>query len=287
MKRIACIGEAMIELSMDGSRADVGVAGDTLNTAVYMRRAAPSLSIDYMTCLGDDPFSNRIQDFIGAAQLGTQAINVIPGGSPGLYAITTTPDGERSFTYWRSAAAARQLFSDGNFDALSTYDAIYFSGISVAILPQEIRQSLINWLNQSDVTFIYDSNYRPRLWESQQIAQTVTRDLWKRADIALPSIDDEMALFNETEDEVAERFVQSAKQGALKRGASGPISLGETVTQEYPAAAKVVDTTAAGDSFNAGYLGALLTGKTQAEALMSGHMLAAKVVQHRGAIIPE
>jgi 2-dehydro-3-deoxygluconokinase len=94
----------MIELSMAGTDAQVGVAGDTLNTAIYLHRAAPALSVDYVTCLGDDPFSTRIHDFIAAQGVGTSAIHNIAGASPGLYAITTTPEGERSFTYWRRHA---------------------------------------------------------------------------------------------------------------------------------------------------------------------------------------
>jgi 2-dehydro-3-deoxygluconokinase len=50
---------------------------------------------------------------------------------------------------------------------------------------------------------------------------------------------------------------------------------------------EVLDTTAAGDSFNGGYLGALLAGKGQAAALQAGHAMAARVVQFRGAIIPK
>ncbi|MGC1494234.1 MAG: sugar kinase [Sulfitobacter sp.] len=286
MTKIACIGEAMIELSMAGDDAQVGVAGDTLNTAIYLRRTAPALLVDYMTCLGDDPFSARIQSFIADQGIGTSAILQIPHKSPGLYAITTTADGERSFTYWRNTSAARQLFSDGDFDRLATYDAVYLSGISLAILPHEVRIALLEWLEKSSITVIYDSNYRPRLWDSVEHARQITTAMWQRADVALPSIDDEMALFDETDAQVTDRFSQHKSTGALKRGADGPLSLGETVEQNYPAATHVVDTTAAGDSFNGSYLGAYLTGQDQAAALMSGHMLAAKVVQHRGAIIP-
>ena len=75
-------------------------------------------------------------------------------------------------------------------------------------------------------------------------------------------------------------------RGALKRGAQGPHSLGEQVTQSYPPASRVIDTTAAGDSFNGGYLAALQTGATQAEALMAGHRLASHVVGAKGAIVP-
>ncbi|WP_299826187.1 sugar kinase [uncultured Roseobacter sp.] len=290
MTRVACIGEAMIELSMQGTTAQVGVAGDTLNTAIYLKRAARDVSVDYVTCLGDDPFSEQIRAFIGAQGIGCAAIRTIEGKSPGLYAITTTDAGERSFTYWRSASAARDLFQAGggyDFDLLAGYDLIYLSGITMAILPHAVRLALIDWLADTPVRFAYDSNYRPKLWEDRQTAQEVTQALWARADIALPSIDDEMALFEETEADVAARFAAYPGGGALKRGETGPLSLADPVDQTYAPATRVVDTTAAGDSFNGGYLGALVQGKPQAEALRAGHGCAARVVQHRGAIIPE
>ncbi|MGB7241871.1 MAG: sugar kinase [Sulfitobacter sp.] len=286
MTRVACIGEAMIELSMTGEDAQLGVAGDTLNTAIYLHRMAPELTVDYVSCVGDDPFSVRIMDFASQQGIGISAIRQITGMSPGLYAITTTPDGERSFTYWRSASAARHLFADLDFSVLARYDAIYLSGISLAILPQPVRVAFLDWLNASPVKLIYDSNYRPRLWESIENARQITSAMWKRADVALPSIDDEMALFEETAAQVSARFAARGGVGALKRGADGPMSLGCAVSQSYPTVSKVADTTAAGDSFNGGYLAALLTGGSQADALMAGHQLAATVVQHRGAIMP-
>ena len=287
MKRVACIGEAMIELSLTGQNAQVGVAGDSLNTAIYLCRSSRELTVDYITCLGDDPISDRISDFMSDNGIGTSQIKRILGASPGLYAITTTVEGERSFTYWRSSSAARQLFADGDFSALENYDAVYLSGVSMAILPHSVRLGLLEWLNQSLIEVIYDSNYRPNLWENIEDAQKITSAFWRRADIALPSIDDEMLLFDETAVEVTARFSANATTGALKRGEQGPLSLGAEVHQTYSSAPKVVDTTAAGDSFNGGYLGSLLSGNSQADALMEGHNLAMCVVQHRGAIIPE
>lgn len=290
MTRIAAIGEAMIELSIEGETARVGVAGDTLNTAIYLKRAAPGLSVDYITCLGDDPFSDRIETFISAQRIGTDHCKRLIGRSPGLYAITTSAQGERSFTYWRSASAARSLFeAEGGykFDLLADYDLIYLSGISVAILPAPARAALLEWLNATPIKLAYDSNYRPRLWESASRARETTKAFWDRADILLPSIDDEMALFEETAEHVEARLRRHGRQGALKRGAQGPVSLGEVVSQEYAPAPSVVDTTAAGDSFNGAYLAAHLCGAKQKTALLKGHETAAQVVQHRGAIIPQ
>ncbi|MEP4197779.1 MAG: sugar kinase [Aliishimia sp.] len=284
--RVACIGEAMIELSMQGDAAGVGVAGDSLNTAIYLKRVAPDIQVDYITRLGVDALSDRIHDFAASQGIGTSAITRDPNGTPGLYAISLREDGERSFTYWRSAAAARGMFGDGDFSGLDDYDLIYLSGISLAILPAQVRADLLAHIATSGIRMAFDSNYRPKLWEDAETARAMCRAFFERCDIALPSIDDEMALFEETEDQVTARCTGMRATGALKRGAQGPLGLGEDVTQTYDPAAKVVDTTAAGDSFNGAYLGALLAGKTQAEALLAGHNMAATVVQHRGAIIP-
>jgi 2-dehydro-3-deoxygluconokinase len=276
----------MIELSLQGDCATVGVAGDTLNTAIYLHRGAPGLQVDYVTRLGDCPFSHRIRAFIAAQGVGVEQVQMMPGRSPGLYAITTRDDGERSFSYWRDSAAARTLFEGGDFGVLGGYDTLYLSGISLAILPHPVRCALVDWLTRSRVQLVYDSNYRPRLWDSVDHAREITRALWQRADIALPSVDDEMALFGETAEQVEARFARFDGVGALKRGKAGPMSLGAPVQQDYPPAAQVVDTTAAGDSFNGGYLAALLTGASQRDALRRGHDLASRVVRFRGAIIP-
>ena len=287
MKRIACIGEAMIELSMDGDQAHLAVAGDTLNTAIYLKRSSPDITVDYVTCLGQDTFSKRIEEFIAANDLGHANIQRIAHKSPGLYAINTAPDGERSFTYCRGDSAARQMFLDADFRVLEQFDGLYLSGITLAILPQNIRLALLEWLHTVQVQVIFDSNYRPYLWEDCAMAQKIIAAFWQRADISLPSIDDEMDVFGETEAQVAQRFFTQAKSGALKRGARGPLSLGEPVDAQYEPVTEVLDTTAAGDSFNGGYLGALLAGKGQAAALQAGHAMAARVVQFRGAIIPK
>ncbi|SQA98710.1 fructoselysine 6-kinase [Cedecea neteri] len=77
----------------------------------------------------------------------------------------------------------------------------------------------------------------------------------------------------------------------IKRGAESCLVsvIGES-TLEVPALRlpkeKVVDTTAAGDSFSAGYLAVRLTGGTAEAAAKRGHLTAGTVIQYRGAIIP-
>lgn len=172
-------------------------------------------------------------------------------------------------------------------------DIIYLSGISLAILTPVARQRLINVLasrRAEGAKIAFDSNYRPKLWEDAKTARSTTQAIWEIADFALPSIDDEMVLFGDASEEaVIDRFAKKTWQGiAIKRGVRGPLSLHLAADEhpDFPSARTVVDTTAAGDSFNGGYLAACLEGAGEVERLLAGHELASRVVGVNGAIIP-
>lgn len=298
IQSICCIGEVMIEL-FNGREGNIalGVAGDTYNTAVYLKRQLKDadVTVSYCTALGTDPYSDKIKSELEGYGLDTTCIEWRSDKIPGLYAVDTDDEGERSFTYWRSDAAARTLFQEPcevSFESLNKFDLIYLSGISMAILPAGIRAKLMDFIQEfraNGGTFAYDSNYRPRLWESKEAAQELNAQMWKISDISLPSVDDEMFLFeDDTEEAVVERLHGfGITTGALKRGSEGPLDLaGKAVAQNLTSVAKVIDSTAAGDSFNAGYLAAFVLGQSTQEQMEAGHNLAAKVITHPGAIIP-
>ncbi len=295
--KIACVGEAMAELSLIAPRPEVGFAGDALNTAVYLHRSltkthANTHEVAFVSAVGVDPLSDRMTAFIAAQGVATRCIATHPDRLPGIYAIGTDATGERSFHYWRGDSAARTMFRDG-FGVLDGFDVIYLSAITLAILPADVRLGLLEWLEGWPGTVAFDSNYRARLWQSDAAARQAVSRAWGRADIGLPSLDDEMALFGDRDEaEVLARLRghgDGPRTGALKRGARGPASLSGAGAgggdARCPVADSVVDTTAAGDSFNGGFLAALLTGASEQDAMIAGHRLAVDVIARPGAIV--
>lgn len=301
-KTIAVIGECMLELSRE-SRDQSGCSlpmnlsygGDTLNCAVYLARQG--VDVDYVTALGDDPMSEWMVEQWRGERVGCRHVSFSPGAVPGLYLIETDKHGERSFFYWRDNAPVRRLLddpADSNhlFAQLADYPWIYLSGITLAIYSESSRQRLFAHLadyRHNGGKVIFDGNYRPNLWSSQHQTFQAYEAMYRLTDIALPTLEDEQQVFGDADqDEIVARL-RSLGVGeiALKMGAQGClVVLGDE--RELVAANKVtvVDTTSAGDSFNAGYLAARLSGQTAFEAAKAGHRLASVVIQHRGAIIP-
>lgn len=296
---IACLGEAMIEMVADAavSTAALGVAGDAVNTAIYLRRSLPSEhEVAFVSMVGQDRLSDRIAAFVAGEGVSTDLLVRHPERLPGLYLISTGADGERSFGYWREASAARAMFAAPHgiaFERLERFDVVFATAISLAILPQSDRHRFLDWIERFRARggrFVFDSNYRPALWPDRETARRDVARAWTCCDIALPSLDDEMALFGDADETaVLERLRgYGVRHGALKRGASGPLPIASDAPPMpfFAPAANVVDTTAAGDSFDGAFLAGWLTGGDIAAASAAGHALAAHVVTFPGAIAP-
>lgn len=291
----------MIEITeRQGDGLSYGFAGDTLNTAVYMARSFENSnhSIDYVTAVGDDDFSKEMMSLWTEEGVGTELVTVIPGELPGLYWVRTDSRGERSFFYWRKETAAQKLMeatqSSGITERLSHYNMVYLSGITLAILVPESRNLLLEMLVQlrrSGVTIVFDTNYRPRLWDSQQEAQLWLTRLAEVSQVATVSFDDEQALFddNSPQETVSRLHSAGVSEVIVKNGSAACLASDTKQQMEIPVktVVKQVDTTAAGDSFNAGYLNARIRGKGIVESVEEAQQLAARVVQFPGALVPK
>ncbi|MDF3007142.1 MAG: 2-dehydro-3-deoxygluconokinase [Enterobacter kobei] len=205
-RKIAVIGECMIELSQKGSEVNRGFGGDTLNTSVYIARQVEpeALRVHYVTALGTDNFSQQMLDAWQSENVVTDLTQRMENRLPGLYYIETDSTGERTFYYWRNEAAAKFWLESEQSAAiceeLATFDYLYLSGISLAILSPASRDKLLSLLRECRANggkVIFDNNYRPRLWASKEETQQVYQQMLECTDIAFLTLDDEDALWGQ------------------------------------------------------------------------------------------
>jgi 2-dehydro-3-deoxygluconokinase len=299
LQRVAVVGECMLELQGEAfgtMRQTFG--GDTLNTAVYLARltGARGLGVQYATALGEDSLSEGLLTRWQAENVGTDLVRRIPGRMPGLYLIEVDAGGERRFSYWRDQSAAKAYFDGAASpleEASDRFDVLYLSGISLAILPPAGRErllALMGAMRAHGAVVAFDNNYRPRLWPDAADARAMFMRAFALATLAFVTADDHQALMGlpAIDDGIAAARGLPTPELVIKRGSASTLVRSNGLWAEAPTETveRVVDTTAAGDSFAAGYLSRRLTGASAADAARFGNRVAARVIQHRGALIP-
>ncbi|MXO64509.1 sugar kinase [Altererythrobacter endophyticus] len=263
--------------------------GDTLNTAVHLARFGHRVS--YASALGSDPESTALCRSWSEEQLDCSLILSHPSRKVGQYYVLVDEEGERSFSYDRSMSAAREMFTlPGQEDwqnDIAHAELFVFSLISLAILPDNGREQLLHLadrVRRSGGKVAFDGNYRPALWDTSDLAREWRDRAIALSDFGLPTLDDERALGAEDAGSVVNHW-RSAGCGELvvKLGEKGCLSqTGDIVPPER--IMRPIDTSGAGDAFDAAYLSARLAGIDAIAACSAGHRLAGWVIQRPGAV---
>ena len=295
--RAVCVGEVLIELKRgaDG-RFALSCGGDTFNTAIYLARAG--VSVSFATAVGDDPYSESILALAAAEGISADLVLRAAGRLPALCLVEIGPSGERSARYWREGSPVGELFEHPDWmrvaENLLTAKLIYFSGITLSLFSTTgIGRFLavLEVARQRGVKVAFDGNFRPRGWNGDLArTRTVFIETLKRVDIALPTFDDEAVLWGDPSPEATVARLQAfgISEIAVKNGPNSAL-VAASAGQEFVPVPEVVipvDTTAAGDGFNAGYLAARLEGRDPAQAAGAAHRLAGDVIRHPGALLP-
>lgn len=297
MMNIIVMGECMVELSSSGKTFQQGFAGDVYNTAVYLKRLVKQhAKVGILTAVGCDELSHEMLDAFKQEQVDTELVAEIKDKQTGLYLIKTSADGERRFTYWRGNSAAKQtlshLSSAQKTELEQQTDIFYFSGISLAILDKTeiaLFWQLLKSLKQRGTKIVFDTNYREKLWHSEADAKAQYHKAFTLSDIVFPGGEDFSLLYGiDSFDAIATYLTDySIPQVIIKNGVEGVLCISAQQRDfiNVVPVETVIDTTSAGDAFNAGYLAAALADKSMAESAVFGATISAFVIQHKGAIV--
>ena len=273
----------------------LGFGGDTLNTAWYVKAIADdrNVNVEYLTAVGSDQPSKNLISFLEEHEIGTRFVEEIADRNVGLYLISLT-GAERNFTYWRSASAAKLMANDEQYlrSCLSQADVIYFSGITLAILEPEHRDILLKVLHElkSQGTLVaFDSNARRKLWPSEQEMRNAIVGGYGVATLAMPTFDDDHILLGDmASSETVKRIANYGVEEIVVKDSGNTclvLADGKLASVSPNPVDGIVDTTGAGDSFNAGYIAARMTGYSPLKAAKLAHLVAGRVICGRGALL--
>lgn len=273
-------------------------AGDTHSFIQYLAWLSQNEScvFSYMTALGEDKFGTEMLKDWQNHGLDTSLVMTTDTKNTGLYFADTDENGHRDYTYYRSDSAAKLIFqlpeSVGLVSKLMAYDLIYISAITLMILNDEDKDKLINLFEtaqENGIQTVFDTNYRPAGWASDKVAREWIDKILPHTSLCFPTNDENATLYKDkTPEDTAKRiFDTGVSEVVVKCGADGCLikTQDETVHVAAVNDVAVTDTTAAGDSFNAGYVYGRIHDKLPYEAARLGHKVAAEVIQHQGALV--
>ncbi len=242
--------------------------GDTSNFAIGVARLGHSVS--YFSAVGDDPFGKSFLALWKRNGVDTSLVGIDTRRRTGLYFVSF--EGKKhSFTYYRKGSAASTVsYSRIPKDIATRFAALHLSGISLgmSMTARATGLALIRAFREANRLISFDINYRSAMWTS---AKRASKAFYEAIGIGIDILeitDDEMGAlgWGESPDDIHKKF-PFVRTIIVKRGSRGALIYADDDYFSVPAyPVSVQDTVGAGDSFDAGYLSAIIEGATPREA---------------------
>jgi ribokinase len=270
--RIPQVGETVI-----GRTFTTFFGGKGANQAVAVARLGYSVSM--VGNVGNDAFGTQLRNGLAEAGVNTEYVGTVEGSS-GTALIITGPNGENSIVVVPGANA--QLTPKSIEQATPVLKQAGFILVQLEI-PLETVEYLAEYAERHDIPLMLDpaparelpvSLLRRVSWLTPN--ETETRELLKK------NLDDDDQASNAAADQLLSRGVKNV---VLKLGSRGClIAQGSPAHQNIPAfSVNAVDTTAAGDAFNAGFAVGLISGYSAFESGVFASAVAGLSVTRPGA----
>jgi 2-dehydro-3-deoxygluconokinase len=293
--KICSIGECMIEITNTyNNNFQQSFAGDTLNFCSYLNKK--NFNVDYLSSVGKSEINKDFFNLLKSKKISKKLIHIHPHNETGLYLIKNDKNGEKNFYYWRDNSAAKNYLNELNYKKLEIilkkYHYIYFSGITLSIISKNKQKdfcNLIKKLKEYNVKIIFDLNIRIKRWPNKKHLNASINLFLPFIDILFSTGEDIKNWKNNDNLSFFNKLIKSNKinHAIFRKNAS--LNYAILNDQIYKVANKVhkmiVDSSGAGDGYNAAYISEFLTSGDVYRSLQASHLLGSKIVMKKGAII--
>jgi ribokinase len=270
--RIPQVGETVI-----GRTFTTFFGGKGANQAVAVARLGYPVSM--VGNVGNDAFGTQLRDGLAEAGVDTKFVGTVEGSS-GTALIITGANGENSIVVVPGANAHVTPKSLERATPLLKHAGFILAQLEI---PLETVEYLAELAERNDIPLMLDPAPARELPASLlRRVSWLTPNETETCQLLKTNLDDSEQSANAAADQLLSRGVKNV---VLKLGSRGCVIAQESVPKQRVAAFRVnaVDTTAAGDAFNAGFAVALLNGYSALESGVFASAVAALSVTRPGA----
>jgi fructokinase len=261
---IVCCGEALIDMlprqTAAGETAFAPyVGGAVFNTAIALGRL--ELPVGFFTGLSTDFYGDMLRDTLQASNVGLSRVKF--SDRPTTLAFVRLVDGHATYLFYDENTAGRMLYAEDMPVIGEDVEAMHFSCISLIPEPCGATYEGLMKREHTKRVMMFDPNIRKNFITNKLAHLARMKRMLAMADIVKLS-DEDLDWFGETgsHEEIAARWLQlGPKLIVVTKGGDGLVGFSAKYSVSVPAAkVTVVDTVGAGDTINAGILGALKDG---------------------------
>lgn len=289
---ILALGEPMVEFNQTGEGGGrmylQGFGGDTSNAAIAAARQGAS--VGYLSAVGDDVYGHMLRELWQREGVDAGGVRTDAQAFTAVYFVTHDAQGHHFSFFRKGSAASRMTPQDLPRERIATAKVLHLSGISAAISDSACDTcfAAIDIAKAAGVRVSFDTNLRLKLWPIAR-ARAVMRELIRRSDICLPSLEDVQAISGLDDADALVDFCHELGAGivALKMGAQGAlVSDGRQRWRLQPHRCTPVDATGAGDTFGGALLARLVAGDELPVAARYAVVASALSTEGYGAVEP-
>lgn len=299
LPKIVSIGEAIVDLIAvqpglhnETEAFQKFLGGAPLNTAIGAARLGCPTGV--VTALGADMFGRFIAETLKANEVDTRNVVFRKGLRTSLAFVSNDAHtGERHFMFyrkpWAETADSSLDYTDFSQEYIRSAEILHISGFALSQEPS--RSAILRVVEEAKkkgITISLDPTLRLDVWNSVDEMQAVYEKAIGLADIASFSQEEtEELLKTSNPSAAAETAIKhGVKIVGLKRGGKGSVLAIDdgTYIEADPVRVQPVDTTGAGDAWNAALLVGLVEKWPLEACPVIANAVGALVVTARGAI---